>query len=329
MSLRSLLLDFFTPSSTPDAATRRALARVGELIDPRLVGLRGFERQLVLPIQYALGYCNGLVDSLPGPLNVERRAFATDPLVHALFATGNDIDQMLGKSQAVRDFLNEVDSRTTDHFYALFAARRMEKRQMGVEIHGETVLSDVPQTVLYFSDHTLTEPAASLDAARQRLRVATFDSLLKTFRAHLDELRLEREGVRADLSVERGHLTVLRGHHEGEEVFVQTRRIEALGGRLDEVVDALMPDAVLAALADFLKTPEASLSLEPCSLKVDRMGILANGEGEPEDADTLDFPELISRDRRRYLVTLARVECEEARRSVKEAIDQQRRYVVI
>lgn len=72
-----------------------------------------------------------------------------------------------------------------------------------------------------------------------------------------------------------------------------------------------------------------SLSLEPCSLKVDRMGILANGEGEPEDADTLDFPELISRDRRRYLVTLARVECEEARRSVKEAIDQQRRYVVI
>lgn len=329
MTLRSALYGFFRRRPEPDAATRRALARVGELVDPLMPNLRGFERLLASPIQYALGYCDGLVDALPGPVDIERRAFATDPLVHALFATGHDIDQMLGKSQAVRDFLDAADHFDAPHLYALFAARRVQKRQLGVEVHGETVQTDVPQTVLYFADHTLTEPAPSLAAARERLRQATFDSLLKTFRAHLDELRVEREGVRSHLAAERGHLTALRGRGLDEEVFIETRRIAAHDAQLREVAESLQPDAALHALAAFLRTPEASLSLEPCSLKVNRMGILASGEAELADADTLDFPELISRDRRRYLVTLARVDCEEARRAVKDAADRQRRFVVI
>ena len=329
MRLLSALADIFSPRPTPDLATRQALARVGDLVDPLLINTHGFERALVFPIQNALEYCGRLVDSLPGPVPIERRAFAIDPLVHALFATGNDIDQMLGKSQAVRDFLDELESHATEHLYALFAARRVEKRQLGVEVHGETVQSDVPQTVLYFADHILTEPAANLELARQRLRAVTFDSLLKTFRAHLDELRAEREGVRSHLSAERGHLTLLRGKGPGDEVFVQTRRIEALDARLREVVDSLMPDAVLMALANFLNTPETSLRLEPCSVTVDRMGVLAKEAVEIDGADRLDFPELISRDRRRYLVTLARIECAEARRAVKEANDRQRRYIVI
>lgn len=329
MNLLTALAEFLTPAPAPNASTRHSLARVIQLVDPLLVSVSGFERKLASPLQCALAYCDHLVGALPGPIEIERRAFAVDPLVHALFATGNDIDQMLGRSQAVRDFLDELESHSGEYFYALFAARRKEKRQLGVEVHGETVQSDVPQTVLYFSDHTLTEPAGSLDSARSRLRAATFDSLLKTFRSHLDELRAEREGVRSHLSAERGHLAVLRGKAGGDEVFVQTRRIDALENRLQEVADALMPDAVLDALAAFLMAPEASLRLEACSVKVDRMGIVSNGEEDDPGVETLEFPELISRDRRRYLVTMARIHSEEARRSVKEAIDQQRRYVVI
>ena len=281
------------------------------------------------PVAHALSYCEQMVNALPGPLKVERHAFASDPLVHALFATGDDIDQMLGKSQAVRDFLDDIESRSAVHFYALFAARRVEKRQLGVEVHGETVQSDVPQTVLYFADHTLTEPAASIEAARARLREATFASLLKTFHAHLSELRAERDGVRSNLSAGRAHLSVLRSKGIGEQVVVQTRHIEVLDRRLREVAGSLMSEPVLNALAAFLAVPEQSLSLEPCKLKVDRMGVLAADDAAAAHADTLEFPELIARDRRRYLVTLARIECDEARRSVKDAIDRQRRFIVI
>ena len=329
MSLRTFLADLFGPPAAIDPSLRGAMQRILDLVDPLLANVAGFERLLVAPVHHALGYCEGLVDALPGPLEVERRAFATDPLVHALFATGNDIDEMLGKSQAVRDYLDALESRTGDCFYGLFAARRREKHQLGLEMHGETVQTDVPQTVLYFSDHTLTEPAATLDGARTRLRAASFDSLLKTFRAHLDELRAERDGVRSHLSAERAHLTALRFRGGGEEVVLQTRRIEALDLRLREVAGSLMPEAVVAALAEFLLKPEASLALERCSIRVDRMGVLAHDGADDPTADTLEFPELISRDRRRYLVTLARVDCEEARRAVREAQDRQRRYVII
>ena len=328
MSLWSSLSALLAPVSVPDVPTRQALMRVLELVDPLLANTRSFERTLIAPVQHALQYCDQMVSLLPGPLKVERHAFANDPMVHALFATGDDIDQMLGKSQAVRDFLDGLESHTSEHFYALFAARRMEKRQLGVEVHGETVQSDVPQTVLYFADHTLTEPAGSLDAARARLRDATFASLLKTFHAHLLELRAEREGVRSNLSAERAHLSVLRSKGVGEQVLIQTRRIQVLDDRLREVAGSLMSDAVVQALASFLTTPEQSLSLEPCRVKVDRMGIVAS-DASDSDADTLEFPELIARDRRRYLVTLARVNCDEARRSVKDALDRQRRFIVI
>lgn len=330
MGWLSSLLALLAPAPPVDMAARRAIARTVELVDPRLADTHGLERVLAGPVTFALGYCEGLVDALPGPLEIERRAFASDPLVHALFATGNSIDEMLGKSQAVRDFLDEAASYAESHFYALFAARRMEKKQLGSTMLGETIQHDVPQTVLYFADHTLAEPAPTLDAARERLRSASFDSLLKTFRAHLDELRVEREGVRADLSVERGLLTLLRGKEGGGDALVRTRRVAALDARLRQIGDALTPATVLSELARFLAAPEVSLRLQPCSVTVDRMGVVApEGDGIAGDVARLEFPELISRDRRRYLVTLARVDCEEARCAVREALDARRRYVVI
>jgi hypothetical protein len=161
------------------------------------------------------------------------------------------------------------------------------------------------------------------------LRKTTFDSLLKTFRSHLDELRTEREGARSTLSAEKAHLSILHGKEGGASALIRTRRIEALDQRLREVVDLLMPEAILRALADFLSTPEAILGLEPCSVRVNRLGVVVGEDDCSADVDVLEFPELISRDRRHYLVTLARINSEEARRSVREVLDRQRRYVVI
>ena len=124
MSLLSAVADFLKPAPPLDPSLRKALDRVAELVDPMLKSAPGFEKHLSGPVDYALGYCDGLVASLPGPIDINRKAFANDPLVHALFATAGDIDQMLGRSQAVRDFLAEPSSWESEHFYAMFVARR-------------------------------------------------------------------------------------------------------------------------------------------------------------------------------------------------------------
>lgn len=330
--IQSLLAGLFGPPQRIDDPLRRAIDRAVEVVDPQLRSVGGFERRLGPAVRAALDYGAALCDRLPGPLPISRPAFAADPLVHALFATAPDIERMLGTSQAVRDFLHETESYGAPCFHALFAARRVEKRQLGLAVRGEVLQADVPQTVLYFSDHTLVEPAADLDRLRRHLQGVFFDSLLKSFSAHLNALRAEREDLRAGLSVERAHLTVLRGKTGGAEYAVRTRRVAELDAQLRALAGGLAPSAMIDTLAAFLARPEASMRLEEFSVTVDRLGVEVDPAGADAGASalaTLRFPEMVGRDRRRYLVMLATIDVAEAREAVARATESQRRFVVL
>ncbi len=325
MGLLSAIAGLLQREPPADAPTRAALARIAELVDPLLRAAPDFDQRLEAPVHHALAYCDQLVASLPGPHAIDARAFASDPLVHALFATADDIRVMLGRSQAVRDFLADPASRDSDSFYALLAARRREKKQIGMALQGETVQTGVPQTVLYFADHTLVEPRCELDDARHALRSAAFDSLLRNFHAHLEGLRLEREEARGDSARERAHLALLRGQTPGPEYAVHTRRLAELDAHLRAVASSLEADPLVRALAEFLLAPELSLALRPFSVAVDRQGVVA----APGFGETLRFPELAARDQRLYLVMLVRVERKEAAAAVASVLDFRHRFVII
>jgi hypothetical protein len=329
--VQSLIAGLFGPALKIAEEVRQAVERAVDVVDLQVRMVGGYENKLAPAVQSALGHVDRMIDALPGPLPVSRSAFVADPLVHAVFATASDIEKMLGTSQAVRDYLHETESYGIASFYALFAARRVEKHQMGLAVQGEVIRSDVPQTVLYFSDQTIAEPAADMAPLRAHLRRVFFDSLLKSFLSHLSALREERENLRAGLSVERAHLTVLRGKTGGQEYAVHTRRVAELDAQLRKVADNLSPATVIEALSDYLARPESAMRLEPCSVTVDRLGIVmpqAGATGAP-DVATLRFPEMIGRDRRRYMVMVAKIDVAEAREAVERVAEAQRRYVII
>ncbi|WP_341677121.1 hypothetical protein [Niveibacterium sp. SC-1] len=326
MSLFSAVADFLKPSPPPDPAVREALERAAELIDPMLrAAVADFDDALSAPITHALNYCDGLVAALPGPLDVNRQAFATDPLVHALFATADDIRQMLGRSEAVRDFLAGPDARENEQFFVMLAARRMQRQQLALAEQGGIIRSEVPQTVVYFSGQTLIEPSCQLDEMRQRLRRKALESLLLSFQSHVQALREEREGLRAELSAGRAQQKALQGN---AECGVRTRHLVELDRTLRDKAESLMPEQLVAALADHLRAPESALFLTPASVTVDRMGVV-QAQANDDDVFTLDFPELTARDRRQYLTTLARISREEALEAVAMVRDEQRRFMII
>jgi hypothetical protein len=329
VSLFSSLSDFLKPTPPPDQTILEALDLVAHMVEPALRFAPGFEKRLSGPLQHALGYCEGIVAALPGPIDINRQAFANDPLVHALFATAGDIDQMLGRSQAVRDFLAGPDCWESDHFYAMFAARRQQKKQLGIEQQGELIRSDVPQVVLYFSGQTLIETDCRLERSCLGLRRKALESLLHTFRSHLEVLRHERAGLRADLSVERAHLTVLQGTSGGPEIAVGTRRLKELDARLRQHAEALQPEHLIVALAEYLAAPEAALHLTPVTVTVDRLGIVRDQPDSSGNVHTLNFPELTARDRRLHLAMLARINRDEALEAVAMVRDQQHRFMLI
>lgn len=287
-------------------------------------------RELAAPLSRALEYCDTLVAGVPGLIDIDHNAFAADPLVHALFASPADIDAMLGRSMDLRDFLAASPRADSEHLYSLLAMRRHEKTTMGIELDGTTLRADVPQHLLYFTDHTLVELGGDLDVTRAKLRLAAFDSLMACFADHVKAIYRERQLLSDDRALERAHLAVLRGKESGQEFVVHTRRIGELDRRLSAVADSLQPGVLIDALVHFLASPESSLRLEPVEVCVDRSGVIRTGSAAADGrADTIGFPELVARDRRRHVVVLARFRRDDALRAVAAIRDQQARFIVI
>ena len=90
-----------------------------------------------------------------------------------------------------------------------------------------------------------------------------------------------------------------------------------------------MPDQLLAALADYLREPEASLSLSPVSVTLDRLGVVSEQTGDDVNLHTLKFSEFRGRDKRNYMAMLGRIRRDEAQAAVDLVQDQRRRYMII
>ena len=329
MNFFSVIADLIKPAPPPDPEVAAALDHVIGLVDPLVRAAPHLEKHLAGAVEHALGYCGTLVDALPGPLEINRQAFSHDPLIHALFATADDIDVMLGRSQAVRDYLERPECWASECFCAMLAARRQQKRQFGMAQQGGVIRNDVPQEVLYFSDQTLIEPTCDLEKTRTRLRARALESLLTGFNSHVDKLRQARLHLRADLSVEQAQLLASRQRDDSRHVAEHTRHFAELEARLSHNADSLMPEHLVETLADFLRHPEMALRLTPVTVRIDRLGVVQREDSTDDQAQTLNFPELSSRDRRQHIATLVRVTREEAVAAVEKSRDQQKRYVIL
>lgn len=320
------ILDWFKPAPPPDAATQAGIARAVSTVEPLIRQVGGYEGKLAPAVRRAMDYCDDIAGRIPGPFEISRAAFAADPMVHALFGSADDIETMLARSQCVRDRLMEI-SLGSGQCCALLGMRHREKAGFGVEMAGEIVRLDAPQKTLYFTDHTLAEPSPDLVVARERLRLALFDGLLKSFAAHVADVRAEHADLYKEQAIESAWARSRKnadGDHGPES---HTRRLDELRTRLRATAEALQPRGLLDTLAGCLAEPEPYLRLDPVQVSVDRAGIIT-GTGAAGTGDTLHFAELTSRDQRRWVVILARIEREEARRAL-ERIEAARRYIVI
>ena len=187
MTILSYLREHLQPALPLAEDLARAVDRAADRVDPLLRTVSGYERRLAPAVVHAIAHCASLVTSLPGPIDIHGRAFVADPLVHGIFPAVDDIATTLGRSRAVREFLAAPSPDRAENFYALLGVRRHEKNVMGMALWGDLVRGDSPQTLLYFTDHTLFGVAAELDESRRLLRDASFDSLVAGFVAEQGE----------------------------------------------------------------------------------------------------------------------------------------------
>lgn len=297
----------------PEKALREAIERAVDAVDPRLKVVSDYESRLGPAVAHALRHCAAVAASIPGPVEVGARAFAADPMVHALFATPGDISDMLGKSREVREFFADPVNAGRDEFFGLLGMRQRYKAVAGVALNGDVVQHGVPQRLLYFADHTLGELGSGHEVTRRRLQEAAFAGLARGFASCVDELRQEHHEARTAWQMERASV--------GE-------RRQELEERQRQAIASLAPEKLLDAFAEWLAASEQRLYLKPTEVTVDRMGVISPTATTGPGYSTLNFPELVARDRRQWIVLVARISREDAREAL-ERQQQANRYLLI
>lgn len=303
-----------------DQGLRQAIERGVAIADPLIKAVPRYEQKLAATARQALAYCHRLAAEIPGPVDINSRVFGESPLVHAFFSGTEQLREMLGKSQAVRDFLERPGSAQAEQFFGLLGMRRHERTVMGPGLIGDRIREEVPQTLLYFADHTLLELSPELETTRQRVGDLAFDSLAKSFALRLQRLREERQSLHTQWELARA------GNGAAHRRDLAVHQLET---RLRQASEQLAPQRVLEDYLAWMASPAASLRLEPVTLTVDRLGVLINRQAQTgSDGDTISFPELIARDRRRWILMLVRIRRDEVLQAL-QAFDQSTRYMLI
>jgi hypothetical protein len=97
---------------------------------------------------------------------------------------------------------------------------------------------------------------------------------------------------------------------------------------MHEAAAALAPESLLGGLSAWLMEPEVHLHMEPVSVTVDLLGVEMAATADAPGLHTLNFPEMFGRDRRHWLVVLARIPRDEAMAALERQIEANR-YIVI
>lgn len=293
-----LLEHAWRPAPPESELVREAIERAVQRVEPRLRQSGDYPRRYRRPVARALEYVQDLARAIPGPVEMSPEAYGRDPFVRALFSSPDEMRHALCMSHAMHEYARRPGGPGTDA-YALMGMRRHEKTALGMETAGAVIRREVAQRVVFFTDHTLTGPAPTEAEARRLLTWDLYDSLLE----RLAERLAGRQRARQDLQKEKDYLAAeLRSADAGRRPALQ-RRLDVLLADLAKAHAALDLRHMAADFDEILLNPERHLSLEHVRLRLDAMGVLHAGDGDA-NTHTLDFTDLLGRDRRRWTVVM-------------------------
>lgn len=274
-----------------------AVERAVSAVEPLLKHMGGYPDQYRKPVATALEYARQLAASVPGPVKVDRESYARDPFIHALFPSADLIQDGLCSSQALRDYQREFPDR--EELYALMGMRRNEKTVVGMELSGQAVQRDVMQTAVYFTSHTIEDPAPTEQMARDRVALSFFDSLAGKVKLRIGLRKQERLSQLEEKDL---LMSLLRS--------ADARKRPALERELSRMMNSMQAINSSLELRNFatdfeavLLHPEEFLHLDKNPIILDSMGIRRDGD-DANRGEPIMFNELIGYDRRDWTVTM-------------------------
>lgn len=274
-----------------------AIERAVSGVEPLLKQAGRYPEAYRKPVMTAMEHAYSMALSVPGPVAVNLDSYASDAYVHAIFPSMDFVSDAFRSSRAMQDYLREHPS--ADEVYALMGMRRHEKTMMGMELSGQVIQRDVPQHVVYFTSHTIENPAPSEQQARDQIAWSFFDSLVGKVakRVALRKQEMQSQLQEKDLLIARLHAA-----------NAQTR--PALEKDLSRMLSSMQATTRTLDLHHYLDdfkavllNPEQHLRLHQSPMILDSMGIRRDSD-ETTQGKPILFNDLIGFDRRDWTVSI-------------------------
>lgn len=295
-----LITNLFGKQDVPQTpALKTAVEHAVSSVEPLLLQAGGYPEHYHRPVSVALEYARQLAYSLPGPVKIDREAYARDAFVHALFPDINAISEAITSSLDMQEYLRHAPNGS--EFYALMGMRRVDRKLMGMELMGETLQREVVQQATYFISHTIENPSPDETLARERIATGFFHSLVGKVKERIEQRRHTKEALLAerDTLMQRMRFANDIARSAAEE------RMDKLVEGLQPLIESLELDHYVADFEAVLLHPEEYLRLNQTTVTLDSMGIQRNADNQ-DQAREFTLSELVGYDRRDWTVTVVR-----------------------
>lgn len=212
-----------------------------------------------------------IADAIPPPVDLSREAFGKNPLVNALFVTGNDIEGLFKADPDVGDYFRAHPKSQVPVIYALLTAGKSEKRTLGIGMVGDMLVHDMPQEAVNFSSHKFHTLCASGEELSTALKQYLFGGIValakREMKSRMDDQLITRSG----------------DYYES--------RINSLAN----------PDIYLNTLIEYIEKPAELLCIDITHCKLSKLGIKLDSDDQ-QFANEFDIHELIWSDGSRNAV---------------------------
>lgn len=297
----------------------RGIERVVDGTDPRLRAVSHYRRKLWDSVEHAIDYVVTFVNTLPPAINADRQGYMTDPRLRALFASPESLREILSFSDGTRNYLKQAPDPLPVELYAGLGAVRVEKNVLGIEMDGEILRRDVPQTVVNFRDHQLVFLTDNEQDTRQELMRRAADYLIETALQRLIASRVQKTQLeQQQRKLLQQKANILKQAQVGFESLAGPATLEsvdlsALEQQLQDLetelsqlrADSATLDKHLAKVVATLSEPEKVLRLESISLTLDHMNTKVAADS-PRVANAMTFQEIVMEEDRRVTALFVR-----------------------
>ena len=295
-----------------------AIERLVDGIDPNMRLIVGYKKKLWQAVDKVLIYIAWLVDTIPGPVECNRKAFAADPLINAVFATAADLQKTFSQSETLRAFFADAMNVNQEECFALMCMEKKEQAGFGMELEGDLVKKDVPQVTVNFYGHNILSPAVTATEVRDSLKHCMFDALISnTFEAvmvnHMREAGTDEYRKVLDKRYKANQawsqeltsliLSIRADAMTGDTTSTKDASVQNENGSIDNQIET--PADRLTKVLDILAQPENMIRLDHISINLTRLGIKVK-EDSARAGNKINFTELVINDAWRRTIVLVR-----------------------